>query len=562
MPFTAVCAGLALLVLGICLVYGMGHRLRWTRAQRELLSVRQGLAQEFGLRSHRQLYASSEELLAVLLDQALTAPQARIVADELISPVRDYHSRAMAGGSAAWEEIRDAFLERQRLPIRAVRSAAGWVVLLGLAGTVLGFGTAMPSLRSVLASQGNTASTVATVHTGFATDSAGSAGQRLSKVLDSLEGVFTATFAGVVSSLLLSVFVLLILEPTFGRFAQQVDLLGARWFVPLIHAPDTLVDDALRNELRIYFDRIGERLDAVLHPLIQRLSISLEKMSGLAIDFSGNIRVGVSTLETFREAVARLGGSAEGAVDQLVKIVRLSTDFVRELETLQAEGAKTLAVPAEKLVESAATIATRMTALDGRLGSLENASRDTVKVLAITQAAIGGLPAAVRESLMPLAESPGKAIEVGFASLPAVVREAAGPLLERHAKTISAGQDRSARASLDALAELTACVGRLDRLLTAPPVSPSDDEGNHALSLGIEKLNAWLAEWPQLIADAQRRLAETLARNQEPLVRDLRATALAGLSPGTLQRSVPPPKSTIAARLLRWLRRRRGPKRA
>ncbi len=462
--------------------------------------MRKSLSQLFDDQTHRQLFHSSEGLLSALLELAETGSQAQAILDELIPIIREYHSRAMTDGSGAWEEIRDSFLEQERHPIRVVKGAAGWVVLLGLAGTVLGFGTAMPSLRNVLTTQSTASSTPAPAGPSeSASDRAVLAGQRLSKVLNSLEGVFSATFAGVFSALLLSILGLVSLEPAFNRYSREVDLLGARWFVPLIHAPDTLVDDALRSELKVYFERVSERLESVLHPLVRSLSVSLEQMSGLATSFSGNIRMGVSTLETFHDAVARLGGSAEGAVEQLVKIVDLSVNFVRELETLQEKGAKTLAIPAERLASSAAAIDRRMETLDGRLASLGDASRDIAKIVAASQAGIASLPVSLQHGLRPLFEMQVSA------------------LLE--------GQSQSTKTNREALSELTTSTQLLRNLVSSTQGSSARDEWIRDLGTGLAKLDARLAELPNRIQEVrapQRALERDSSGAEAELFRILR----------------------------------------
>jgi hypothetical protein len=523
---------LALLLLLGGFAYGIKARLRWTRAQEELRSVRKSLSQLFGDQSHRQLFHSSEGLLSALLEVAETGPQAQAVLDELIPIVREYHGRAMANGSEAWEEVRDSFLEQERHPIRVVKGAAGWVVLLGLAGTVLGFGTAMPALRNVLTAPNTVPSTAASSGPSESVpDRAVLAGQRLSKVLNSLEGVFSATFAGVFSALLLSILGLVSLEPAFNRYSREVDLLGARWFVPLIHAPDTLVDDALRSELKVYFERVSERLEAVLHPLIRSLSVGLEQMSGLATDFSGNIRMGVSTLETFRDAVARLGGSAEGAVEQLVKIVDLSVNFVRELETLQEKGAKTLAVPAERLAGSAAAIDGRIEALDGRLASLGDASRDIAKIVAASQAGIASLPVSLQHGLKPL--------------------------FEMQANVLLEGQGQSAKTNREALSELTVSTQLLRNLVASTQGSSGREEWVRDLGAGLAKLDARLADLPDRMQEvrAPQKAQEGGSSGTEAelfrILRDIRVSlaAMAQSRPRPIvQRESSPPLSVVKPR--------------
>jgi hypothetical protein len=406
--------------------------------------VRNSLDPLYGTRSHRQLYQSLDELFSVLLELAKRAPDARTVLSEIVPVVREYHQRALPGGSEAWEEIRESYLEQERQPLRVMRSAAGWVVLIGLAGTVFGFGSAIPALRNVLttqdapsSAQSSEKSEVTSPHRSSDAEKAALGGQRLSKVLDSLGGVFIATFAGVASALLLSFFAQVGLEPAYVRFSREVDLLGARWFVPLIHAPDTLIDDALRGELKVYFERVSESLESALKPLVHSLSVDLQQMSGLATSFSENIQMGVSTLKTFHDAVARLGGSADGVADQIEKVARISSDFVRELAVLQEKGARALADPANKLADSAIAINARMQLLDGRLDSLGEATKESahtlreqthaIQALQDNSASLAPMMAdTLRSRLTPVLEGQAK-----------VLRESQGQLTEFHRETLA-----------------------------------------------------------------------------------------------------------------------------
>lgn len=375
-------ATLAGILAVLVIVYGLWKRHRWSRADAELRDVSRILETTHGSHGHRDLYRSFEHIINALIEFSKRRPAARWVLDDLRPVVAQYHRRAIVASAGSWDEIRNGFLERARHPVRVARAAAGWVVLIGLAGTVLGFMEALPSLQEVLVSQNDQAE-VASPPTGQprteAAERAALTGQKLHRVLESLQGVFLATFTGVICAFLLSLCNLLLLEPAFDRFANAVDALGARWFEPLIQAPDTLVDDALRGELRSYFDEIGKRLETVLNPLISQLRLSLEQMSGLASDFSSNIRMGVGTLVTFHSAVEKLGGSAQGAVEQLVQIVRTSGDFVREVESLQQKGLEHLAAalsgPTQDLVNSAAAMSSCVQTLSGQISALGEASQ-------------------------------------------------------------------------------------------------------------------------------------------------------------------------------------------
>lgn len=381
-------AGAALLAV-LVILSGLRQRSRWSRAVRELRQVSRDLETVYGLRDHRELHSSFEEVFQTLLGFSKNRPGAHRVLEELRPAIAQYHRQPVAGSNGAngaWSEIQSSFLERKRQPVRLTRAAAGWVVLLGLAGTVLGFMEALPALRDVLAPPAPEAA-IATPSRQDKVESAeeqaaaqvARAGQKLNRVLDSLRGVFLATLWGVISAFLLSACTLLLLEPAFDRFADQVDLLGARWFEPLLQSPDNLMDDALRAELRSYFEEISRRLDIVLQPLIGQLRLSLEQMSGLATDFSDNIRMGVDTLGTFHQAVSSLGGSAQSAVDQLVQIVKTSSAFVSEVETMQQKGmanlAQTLSGPTNLLAGSASAMRDSVEGLAGHVASLARSSQ-------------------------------------------------------------------------------------------------------------------------------------------------------------------------------------------
>jgi hypothetical protein len=393
---------LAGVVAAIVLYWGFRARRRWAAATQQLAEVAVAFETSHGARTHRVLYRSFDELMLALAQAAQSYPEFGWVFEELRPAMLQFHRRAMAGAGAAWGEIRDAFLERARHPVRLTRGAAGWVVLIGLAGTVLGFLDVIPALREVVTEEEIVAPTgpqgapvVQADPTSNASkpdsgaEGAVAAGRKLRKVLGSLQGVFLATLFGVSAAIVLSVFNLVGLEPAFDRFASQVDIFGARWVVPLVQAPDTLIDDALRGELRSYFEEVSRNLDLALAPLVGQLRKSLEQMSGLATDFSSNIRMGVSTLESFHEAVGKLGSSAQGAVDQLVKIVETSSDFVHEVETLQQKGmeqlSSVLSGPAERLAGAAAALEGRVGALEENIGSLGRSSSAIAQVLGQSQ---------------------------------------------------------------------------------------------------------------------------------------------------------------------------------
>lgn len=390
---TSLCAALALAgALGLA-AWGLIQAHCWRRLSAELGDISVALEQSHASQQHRQLYRSFDNVREELWALSADRRQARAAFERLLPAVAQFHSRGMAGGAEEWAETRDGLLEQLGRPLRLVRVAAGWVVLLGLAGTVLGFSQAIPALHEVL-TQPAPADRAANSE-----DSAGNqeaaAVPRVQLVLSRLKGVFLATFSGAVGALLLSGVAALRLEPALGRAAQEVDRFGSRWLVPLIVAPDTLLDDTLRHELRGYFDEVARRVELALSPVVQRLVVELGKMEGLSSGFALNLESGQRTIATFHSAVGQLGSAAAGAVGELVRIVDSSRSFIRELTELQTQGreqltaaARTLADPVEAMAGSAAAMEQRLEALDRRLEGLGTST--TGIAAAVAELSAGG----------------------------------------------------------------------------------------------------------------------------------------------------------------------------
>lgn len=366
---TQACASLALIVAATTLVWGTFRVWWWRRATYELRRLRDSLNKsELSTRNHRALYRSfndSRQLIRIEAEQGARGLQ---VVDDLLSEVSQYHRAAATGGSQGWDEIAYRFLQRRGRLLRITRAAASWAVLMGLAGTVLGFVEAIPALRDTLS-----------VETQLRPDNdleppsqAGQPGEssstdkddsvlsiargNLVRVLDSLGGVFFATFFGVISALVLYMAAALVFEPIFEAFSGEVELLGQRWFVPLIETPATILDETLRNELQEYFHQVGEALDKTLSPLVKSLSVNLSRMSDVAAGFSENIETGRDTLATFHTAVEKLGRTAGEAVGQVVGIVQTSKGFLQEVRDLQEEGGQRLTQAVAKFVQPTAEL--------------------------------------------------------------------------------------------------------------------------------------------------------------------------------------------------------------
>jgi ABC-type transporter Mla subunit MlaD len=388
--WTSVCLLAALAVTAAVLVAGGVAAWRWRWLAHDLDRVRREVHAEHGGKSHGALHADFEVVRAALRSAAGRGATARVIA-ALLEPVTVYHDRRSAASGDEWNDILDSVLARERWPLRLARGAAGWVVLIGLAGTVLGFSEALPKLRDFLivhqaaeepvaalapggepppALEGPVTAGLPRELEGVAVPTDEARGE-MAGVLDELTGVFYATFGGVVGALLLSVFSVSVLEPLFGRFSRAVDLVGARWLVPLLHAPASLVDESLRGELRTYFDEVGGALERQLAPLVRGLAVTLEQMAGVSTDFTGNIARGQESLGAFHRAVEELGTVARDSVGQLTGIVDTASRFLAETQSLQEEGRQQLVVIAQALSEPVASLAGSAGAIEAGVASLQ-----------------------------------------------------------------------------------------------------------------------------------------------------------------------------------------------
>lgn len=487
-------------------VSGFRQRNLWNGAVTELRDVSQDLEALFGALGHRELYRSYALVREALVAASQRHLKVRWVLEVLLPALDPYHHRAIAGAGSAWNEIRNSFFEKTRHIVRLTRAAAGWVVLIGLAGTVFGFMEAMPALREVLAPSGAQATTSQPQQTEQATgpskpersEAATVAGHKLYRVLGSLQGVFVATFAGVLGALLLSWFNLLFFEPAFDRFAESVDHFGARWLDPLVHAPDTLIDDALRSELRTYFEEIGRKLEGELRPLVSRLRVSLEEMSGLTTSFSGNISDGAATLKAFHAAVHALGSSAAGAVGQVQQIVEITGKFVQEVGDLQQTGVQrlsdALAGPTASLADAAAAMQSRVDSLHSEISSL---------TVAIDRHSGG--EEALRQSLVQTAESLEGQLQTtaelhgAVATLGPDLGRGLAPLFDNLSRDLTRSQEHltsDSRKTLQVIATgVDAIREMLDELRTlrSPERLREERQGLEALQRAVEGLRDGIA---------------------------------------------------------------------
>ena len=211
----------------------------------------------------------------------------------------------------------------------------------------------------------------------------------------------------------------------------------------------------------------------MLNPLISQLRLSLEQMSGLASDFSGNIRMGVGTLQTFHGAVKELGGSAQGAVDQLVKIVKTSGDFVQRVESLQQKGldklTEALSGPTWTLASSAAAMDARVQELEGQITALGEASQAIA--VAIGEHSQG--ETALREDIasnVEILRTQLKAIShlgASIDSTAASLRTELTPLFSRLSKDLIEAQTRSAHESRSTAEKVAVGVDSIREMLVS-----------------------------------------------------------------------------------------------
>ncbi len=385
-PVSTILFGLiAVGTAAFCLAIAVPRALRWKATTGDLQELMEEMGRcPYATKKHRSLYANAAGVMAEIRERSGGHPGAREVVDE-IWPRVDMHRRAgVLGGTSEWDEISDWFLQRHYRTIRLLRAAAGWVVLMGLAGTVLGFLEALPLLKNELdaGTLRGAASSVklsepgaepagddppATASSDTSIDRAALTASILAKLFGSLGGVFVATFCGVISALFLYIGGTGYVEPAFEDFAAGLEAFGRRWYVPLLQAPDTLVDESLRSELRTYFDEIGKRFDDSLSPVIKKLERGLERMTVLSTQFSTNIQAGRDTITTFQTAVSGLGKAAESTVGNMERVAGTLQSFLQQVQALQQQGGRQIAEavgpPSRLIAQSAANLDTQISGL-------------------------------------------------------------------------------------------------------------------------------------------------------------------------------------------------------
>jgi hypothetical protein len=361
---TVVLAGLAGLVAATISLYGWRAWHRWKLAIRDLETIQRDLGTSpYASLTHRDIHRAFGTIRQYLEGLLPAAPAGASLLRPILVEVAQYRVPSVIGGESGWDELLARHLERSRRPLRWMRAAAGWVVLLGLAGTVLGFFEALPRLSGAFAAGAQTVSAPnagepapAVAPESGAERPVPSAARMVIPVLGSLGGVFLATLAGVSSALCLYVLALAF-EPRYEKLAGEVEILGRRWLIPLMQSPETVLDEAVRKELGDYVVGLSQQLVGALGPLIDSFSTALGKMSTAAEGFSVNIERGRETLGSFQTAVEILHHSAVETGTKLIGITATSRRFLEHMQKLEQQGNQRLLEAADLLTAPARSLA-------------------------------------------------------------------------------------------------------------------------------------------------------------------------------------------------------------
>lgn len=384
MAAAAVAVVLALWAIGKALVAAT----RWRALRRAAEAVDAAVAERWraisggdalarsGLDRHRLYHERGKAMIAAAAEALAGRGRRAVPLRELIDEVDQAHAMHRTGGDGGWDDLLGRFLERQRQPIDRLRQFAGIVVLVGLAGTVLGFIDALPELRSAFAP---------------VSDGAPGTGEslRVVGVLGGLGGVFVATLFGVASAAVLYL-VAIACDGWFGRFAERLESVGQRWLATLMQAPGSPLEQVFRHEVEKKFEHLGDRLVDILSPVVTDLRAALETMPPLVERFSQSVVRSQVLLDEYRSGVERLGGSAEAAVGALERVVKVSVGFAEEVPRLQAESRQQVAEAVERLELPIA-------ALSGAVGRLESKIAEIgVQVGAVAETAVAIVSSADR----------------------------------------------------------------------------------------------------------------------------------------------------------------------
>jgi len=361
------CAVLAVAITAVALCWSIWRLWRWRRERRLLDSISTDLSTHapFSTLQPAELFQRAEEAIKWMRQEGCLKREAagQGMVGELVREVEDLLPVRRSGGDGGWESILARFHEMLHLPVTLLRQAAGWVVLIGLMGTVLGFIEALPHLRNAFAGAGDAMT-------------AKSTGEFLG-VLSGLGGVFLATLAGVGCAIVLYALALL-LSSLSEQLVSAADRLGQRWFVPMLRAPDSVFGEETAREIERRFSDLRDQFGQILNPVVGQLKEALAEVPKQVEDFSANIEKGRLILDGFHGAVKTLGTSADAAVQGLTTVARESVEIVKKLPDLQAKGreefleaARELATPIESLSSIGKNLAASVETLSTKVEKLD-----------------------------------------------------------------------------------------------------------------------------------------------------------------------------------------------
>lgn len=245
---TLVFAGITVLLGSSVLIHGLHAAFTWRRVTREMAALGQALLEDEELKvkatSHDKIYENRVKVAPAITNRSKEFSSTVTVVQQLRVDVDRTAQIAVIGAESSWPGILESFLARYHRPMRRLRAAAGWVVLLGLAGTVFGFSEALPRMRSAfeisqvteeaqLTFDESTPGTEETASTPLKQSR-----MEIIRVLGDLGGVFLATLTGVLMAALLHLTAsgtshLSIDSPT--RSASSVTAGSCPWYNRPIH---------------------------------------------------------------------------------------------------------------------------------------------------------------------------------------------------------------------------------------------------------------------------------------------------------------------------------------
>lgn len=322
-----------------------------------------------GEHSHSTLYRHPEAVKALLEEVGAKHKAAWPVVEAFLNDALAYKHLPILGDASAWPEILERQQSRLDRAVHRLRIAASWMVLLGLAGTVLGFVQALPDLQGAFSAVEERLATTDGTNSGASelaeeSPAEGTEAPGLLAVLGDLRGVFLATLSGVVLALLLSGLATLGLEPAYHGLLEEMEPIGHRWLLPIVQSPEKFLDHVVQVELSKYFEGLTLNLKTTLQPTFDQLKTTLagetqalEAMAALARTVADEIRSGRKSLGEFQGTVTELGKSSQAAILAFDQVARSSVHLLAETRRSQEEGEKRLGALIERLQAPTETFA-------------------------------------------------------------------------------------------------------------------------------------------------------------------------------------------------------------